>query len=86
MTGAKIIERQQDRIETLTRENERLRVMMSRASNGDEECITTDEAARLLCMSAKGLRQLARDGEVPGARKVGQQWRFLKAALIDWKR
>ena len=45
--------------------------------------LTLAEAAQYIRVSAKTMRQLARDGRVPG-RKVGREWRFLRSALEGW--
>jgi excisionase family DNA binding protein len=43
------------------------------------------EAAKFLCVSAAKVRKLAETGQVP-ARKVANEWRFLRSALEDWLR
>jgi excisionase family DNA binding protein len=45
--------------------------------------LTAAEAAALLQLSTKTLKRLAQAGRVP-ARRVGQQWRFSRSALLDW--
>lgn len=50
---------------------------------GDANILTLSEAAQYIRVSAKTMRQLARDGRVPG-RKVGREWRFLRSALEAW--
>lgn len=47
------------------------------------EVLTADEAALLLRLDAPTLVDLAQTGQVPG-RKVGNQWRFSRAALLGW--
>lgn len=81
-----IIENQIVRIEELVRENERLRSQQEPARNIDEELIDCKAAAALVGMSPGGLRQIARDGDVPGAKKIGGVWRFSKVALLSWER
>ena len=45
--------------------------------------LTLGEAAELLRVPEEGLRELAEAGELPG-RRVGEEWRFARAALLDW--
>ncbi|MBA3380814.1 MAG: helix-turn-helix domain-containing protein, partial [Actinobacteria bacterium] len=40
-------------------------------------------AAELLQLSTKTLKRLSQAGRVPG-RRVGNQWRFSRQALMDW--
>ena len=47
------------------------------------EVLTTDEAALLLRLDGPTLIDLAQTGQVPG-RRVGNQWRFSRAALLGW--
>lgn len=47
------------------------------------EVLTPDEAALLLRVGQATLLDLARAGEVP-ARRIGEQWRFSRAALLGW--
>jgi excisionase family DNA binding protein len=56
---------------------------MKKEQNLEHEFLTAEEAAQLLRISAKHLRDLAREGRVPG-RKVGREWRFSRTALIEW--
>ena len=49
----------------------------------DTNILTVAEAARYIRVSTKTMRQLARDGKVPG-KKVGREWRFLRSALEAW--
>lgn len=49
----------------------------------DANILTLSEAASYTRVSARTMRQLARDGRVP-ARKVGREWRFLRSALEAW--
>ena len=51
--------------------------------NADPEVMTLEEAAELLRVEPKEVRKLAANGEVPG-RKVGTEWRFTRAALLNW--
>lgn len=45
--------------------------------------LDADGAAALLKVSTKTVLKLARIGRLP-ARKVGREWRFVRAALIDY--
>ncbi len=47
------------------------------------DVLTLDEAAELLRASGAAVRALAAAGELPG-REVGGEWRFARAALLDW--
>lgn len=47
------------------------------------EVLTLEEAAQLLRVDEKTVRDLAARGELPG-RKLGRAWRFSRAALLDW--
>ena len=47
------------------------------------EVLTLEEAAEYLRVSESEVVELATSHELPG-RKIGEQWRFLKAALQDW--
>jgi excisionase family DNA binding protein len=49
------------------------------------EVLTLEEAAAYLRLPVQGLRRMATRGSIPG-RKVGKEWRFLRAALQDWLR
>jgi excisionase family DNA binding protein len=51
----------------------------------DAEVMTVEEAALLLRVPAHALLELASAGAVPG-RLVGGEWRFSRAALLDWLR
>ena len=51
--------------------------------NADPVVMTLDEAAELLRIDAKKLAKLAGGGDVPG-RKLGDEWRFARAALLNW--
>lgn len=43
--------------------------------------LTLRETAALLRLSEHGARLLAAKGQLPGARKLGGQWRFSRATL-----
>lgn len=49
------------------------------------EVLTLGEAAHYLRLPARTLRKQAEQGHNP-ARRIGDTWRFLKAALDDWLR
>lgn len=81
---AELYREERERRVELERENARLRHELER-QEGDR-LISSQEAADLLGVTAQQVRALARDGEVPGARKVGRQWRFSRVALLSWER
>jgi excisionase family DNA binding protein len=81
-----LIEKKDEQIIKLVRENEQLKAQLGSGINQDDELISASEAAALLRMNAQSIRQLARDGEIPSARKVGGAWRFSKVALMGWRR
>jgi excisionase family DNA binding protein len=47
------------------------------------EVLTLEQAAALLQVDEQLVRELAESGELPG-RRLGDQWRFSRQALIDW--
>jgi excisionase family DNA binding protein len=47
------------------------------------EVLTVEQAAELLQLSGKTLKRLAQADGIP-ARRVGNQWRFNRHALMDW--
>ncbi|MGD0094613.1 MAG: helix-turn-helix domain-containing protein [Planctomycetota bacterium] len=47
--------------------------------------MTLEEAAAYLRVPQNALKRYAARGYVPG-RRIGETWRFLKAALDDWLR
>ena len=51
-----------------------------------ETFLTIPEAARLLRVAERTVYTLARRGELPGAVKVGNQWRIDRQTLMDWVR
>jgi excisionase family DNA binding protein len=51
--------------------------------NDEQAVLTLEEAAELLRIAPMEMRKLAANGEVPG-RKVGNQWRFSRAGLLNW--
>jgi excisionase family DNA binding protein len=48
-----------------------------------QEVLTLDQAAALLQVDAEVVTELAEKGELPG-RKLGDAWRFPRAALLEW--
>lgn len=42
------------------------------------------EARQLLRLSRNTVYSLAARGEIPGARKVGKEWRFRRDLLLEW--
>ena len=46
--------------------------------------ITVREAAELLRLSERSVYDLCRQGRVPGAAKVGGQWRLDEGRLLAW--
>jgi excisionase family DNA binding protein len=55
----------------------------SRASAESAEVLTLAEAAAYLRATEQDVLRLVREQELPG-RKVGDDWRFLKAAVEGW--
>jgi excisionase family DNA binding protein len=51
--------------------------------NQAEDVLTVDEAAELLRSDAATVIAMAEDGKLPG-RKMGDDWRFARAALLKW--
>ena len=47
------------------------------------DVLTLTEAAAMLRVEDAPLAKLAEDGAVP-ARKIGEEWRFSKSALMQW--
>jgi excisionase family DNA binding protein len=47
------------------------------------EVLTAAEAAALLRTDEETVDKMAESGELPG-RKVGQEWRFARPAILDW--
>jgi excisionase family DNA binding protein len=52
-------------------------------SNKLSDVLTVEQAAELLQLSTKTLKRLAHARRVP-SRRVGNQWRFSRRALMDW--
>src|SRR3954470_17205655 len=51
--------------------------------NAVEEVLTSEEVADLLRSDVATVTAMAQDGTLPG-RKVGDDWRFARAAIIRW--
>ena len=51
----------------------------------DKEVMSTDEAAEFLGLKPFTVRKYAKKGLIP-AKKLGKQWRFVKADLLAWLR
>jgi excisionase family DNA binding protein len=47
------------------------------------DVLTLEQAAELLQVEPAALAELAERGEVP-ARRIGESWRFARAALLAW--
>lgn len=47
------------------------------------EVLTLEQLAELLSLDGDAVRGLAEAGELPG-RKLGEQWRFSRAAILAW--
>jgi excisionase family DNA binding protein len=50
------------------------------------EVITVAEAAALLRLNEKTLREAIARGEVPGVRRIGRVIRLSRATLLEWLR
>lgn len=47
------------------------------------DVLTLADAARLLQVAEEEVARLAQAGELPG-RRIGEQWRFARQAILDW--
>lgn len=56
---------------------------MNEATTPMDEVLTLEELAAYLKVSETTAYALVRSGEIPG-RKVGREWRFLKARVTHW--
>jgi excisionase family DNA binding protein len=54
-------------------------------SDSDDRVLSTEEAAELLHVKPKTLREWANLGRIPG-RKIGKSWRFSRAQLLAFVR
>jgi excisionase family DNA binding protein len=50
---------------------------------GGDQVLTLEEAAAMLRVPVETVRARALAGELPG-RAFGEEWRFSRAALLDW--
>jgi excisionase family DNA binding protein len=57
---------------------------MENENSGRNEVMNGDEAAIFLKMPKSTLLKLCSEGQLPGAIKVGRQWRFQRNALEKW--
>jgi excisionase family DNA binding protein len=48
-----------------------------------QEVLTVEQAAELLQVEPDAVAALADAGELPG-RKIGEEWRFLRSAVLGW--
>jgi excisionase family DNA binding protein len=55
----------------------------ARTSKQTFEVLTAEEAAELLRVSVAALLSDASSGRLPG-RRIGEEWRFARMALLDW--
>ena len=56
---------------------------MRQRTLSDSEVLTLPEAAAYLRVDENRVLQMAKQGALPG-RRLGDEWRFFKAALQDW--
>jgi excisionase family DNA binding protein len=56
---------------------------MSESNGIQRDILTIEEAAELLGVSVKTFNKVLHRENIP-ARKVGREWKFSRAALIDW--
>jgi len=49
----------------------------------EPDVLTLEEVAELLAVEPDAVAELAAAGELPG-RKIGDAWRFARAAVLDW--
>ena len=47
------------------------------------EVLTLEQLAALLELDVEAVRALAEQGDIPG-RKLAEQWRFSRAAILEW--
>jgi excisionase family DNA binding protein len=50
------------------------------------DVLNVEEAAALLRINSKTLREAIARGEIPGVRRIGRVIRLSRAALLDWLR
>ena len=49
-----------------------------------ETFMTIEEVAELLRISSRSVYNMAQTGELPGAIKIGNQWRINRELLMEW--
>ncbi len=49
----------------------------------DSAYVSSEEAAKYFGVQSETIRRLCRDGKIPGARRIGGQWRIPRAFLTD---
>ena len=49
----------------------------------ERDILTIDEAAELIGVSVKTFNKVLHAESIPG-RKIGREWKFSRAALIEW--
>jgi excisionase family DNA binding protein len=49
-----------------------------------DRLLSPDEAAALLQISGKTLRQWAREAKIPAIKLGPRHWRFRRSALLEW--
>ena len=60
-------------------------VGQARQPEAGAKLITAEEAAELLCCSAKTVKRMAMQGKIP-AMQIGNRWRFRSSLLDEWMR
>ena len=53
------------------------------SASPDREILNIEEAASLLGVSVKTFNKVLHSENIP-ARKIGREWKFSRASLIDW--
>jgi excisionase family DNA binding protein len=64
-------------------ENKFFRGIFGMSDTGPKDVLTLEEASQLFQVSTKTFLKLLREEDIP-ARKVGREWRFSRAALLNW--
>lgn len=57
---------------------------MSHSRSPEPILLTSEEVASLLRIKVRTVQALARGHQLPGARRVGKQWRFLRSAIMEY--
>jgi len=52
----------------------------------DEVEVVVADVARLLGCGGRNVRDLAQRGRIPGARRVGREWRFDRVDVVEYAR